>query len=592
MTALDSMSPPSNSEKGTSPPAEIRPLDAVELTSTCAVSLRDERSYSYGKLLELALLFSDELEAHAVTRDSEVLVLCQDRFLFLLTLLALLNKGAVAVLPASHSSPLCQQLKENLLTITDEEARSQFPSIHVRRWLDEHIDRKCTSHRTLRPWQPNQTLAILYTSGSQGEPVRWKKQLRQLWSEVLVHHQRLAFGPETRVLATVPPGHIYGLLFGVLLPLSAGAISMSDGVTVGSSWLSVLERFESDWLITVPAHLEGIVSELEQDAHKRKEPRRLPQVIVSGAELRPRLAERAQAVGFQVEDILGSTETGGLASRLPAQSSAYRAFAGVEWSVQNGHLVVRSPFLRDPAEAHETSDCVRPLDPWTFEHLGRDDGTVKVGGKRVQLRELEKACLELPGVHDVRAFVRSVDALRGTDIFLLVIAPGYTAELLRAELRQRIDPIAMPRQIRIIERLPLDDRGKVPLTRALEALDSNRNRPVVTLHLEEPTTGNPHLPEENRRVQFSVPVNSLLFAGHFPSEPLVPAASLIAELLLPAIERAWPHLGAPKRLERLQLEVPILPGTQGQLKLVRRDQRIDFSVEQHEQRLARGSLYF
>lgn len=77
----------------------------------------------------------------------------------------------------------------------------------------------------LPPFDMDAAQLVLFTSGSTGKPERIVKKVRQLDAEV--HALQAAFGDTVaadslQVLATVSHQHIYGLLFRVLWPLSAG----------------------------------------------------------------------------------------------------------------------------------------------------------------------------------------------------------------------------------------------------------------------------------------------------------------------------------------------------------------------------------
>jgi acyl-coenzyme A synthetase/AMP-(fatty) acid ligase len=43
-----------------------------------------------------------------------------------------------------------------------------------------------------------------------------------------------------------------------------------------------------------------------------------------------------------------------------------------------------------------------------------------------------------------------------------VVAPGQTSEALMNALRQRIDPVFLPRPLCIVDALPRSDTGKLP----------------------------------------------------------------------------------------------------------------------------------
>jgi acyl-CoA synthetase (AMP-forming)/AMP-acid ligase II len=80
----------------------------------------------------------------------------------------------------------------------------------------------------LQPLDLRETRAVIYTSGSSGQPIAIHKRLAQLDSEI--QHLEQVFGPRLDaggapvIHATVSHQHIYGLLFVTTWPLAAGRL--------------------------------------------------------------------------------------------------------------------------------------------------------------------------------------------------------------------------------------------------------------------------------------------------------------------------------------------------------------------------------
>ena len=115
--------------------------------------------------------------------------------------------------------------------------------------------------------QPKQALdperceLVLFTSGSTGEPAAIRKRLRQLDAEVAALES--AFGDRLQgatVHGTVSHQHLYGLLFRVLWPLSAGRASARLRV-VYNERLTELDDGRIA-LVASPAHLKRLPSAL------------------------------------------------------------------------------------------------------------------------------------------------------------------------------------------------------------------------------------------------------------------------------------------------------------------------------------------
>ncbi|MCB9706094.1 MAG: hypothetical protein H6711_29835 [Myxococcales bacterium] len=79
------------------------------------------------------------------------------------------------------------------------------------------------------------------------------------------------------------------------------------------------------------------------------------------------------------------------------------------------------------------------------------------------------------------------------------------------------------------------------------------------------------LADGGERVELAVevPAEMLYFDGHFPGFPILPGVAQLAPLILHEIARAWPDLGAPRRLSRLKWRQPVFPGASLQLHLER-----------------------
>src|SRR6185369_11152178 len=205
-------------------------------------------------------------------------------------------------------------------------------------------------------------IVSVYTSGSTGEHVACRKTAGQLLGEARLLVSLFGLGPDARVLATVPPYHIYGLLFGVLVPLMGGGAFVRGTPHHAETIAAEAARHRASVLCSVPAHLRGLAA-LAPGAL-----RGLGRIVSSGAPLDPRTAaEVAALTGTAVTEVLGSSETGGIAWRTGGAGPAWQPFPGVAVDADaDGAMLVDSPFLPPPAAGAERSryrgaDRVRAL---------------------------------------------------------------------------------------------------------------------------------------------------------------------------------------------------------------------------------------
>ncbi|MER5891083.1 amino acid adenylation domain-containing protein [Streptomyces sp. NPDC001941] len=120
------------------------------------------------------------------------------------------------------------------------------------------------------------------------------------------------------------------------------------------------------------------------------------------------------------------------------------------------------PFATAPgARMYRTGDIVRRHPDGHLEFLGRADNQVKVRGHRVELDEVDRHLLTVPGVTSATAFTLD----DGAGGHLLAAALGRTAQGpdpqdVRARLRERVPAYLVPGRIVVLDRLPLTTSGK------------------------------------------------------------------------------------------------------------------------------------
>nr|WTB32325.1 amino acid adenylation domain-containing protein [Streptomyces sp. NBC_00830] len=113
--------------------------------------------------------------------------------------------------------------------------------------------------------------------------------------------------------------------------------------------------------------------------------------------------------------------------------------------------------------AYRSGDLVR-ADPRGLEFVGRADNQVKLGGRRVELGEIEAALLDLPAVAAAAAMVRRTGG--GLDVLVgyLVPSDGNPATFDRADatrrLRERLPAPLVPR-LSVLTDFPTRGSGKV-----------------------------------------------------------------------------------------------------------------------------------
>ncbi|KJL42087.1 Linear gramicidin synthase subunit D [Microbacterium terrae] len=109
--------------------------------------------------------------------------------------------------------------------------------------------------------------------------------------------------------------------------------------------------------------------------------------------------------------------------------------------------------------AYRSGDLVR-FDPEGLVFQGRADDQVKVGGRRIELGEVESALQDLPGVTAATAAVRTTEAGVPVLVGYLVVDGELDRTAARALLAERL-PAAVVPFLAVVDELPVRTSGKV-----------------------------------------------------------------------------------------------------------------------------------
>lgn len=310
----------------------------------------------------------------------------------------------------------------------------------------------------------------LFTGGSTGRPRLWAKAAKHVLSEVAMLTRSFGIGPADRVLSTAPPNHIYGILFSVVLPVLSGALIDRHAPFFPAEVAERTTTSGATILVTTPVHLRALLAAQWQPHDTRL-------VFTSSAPL-----AKADAIALHDQtgiwpiEVYGSTETGGVASRTEQDSTdGWTALPGVDWRLTEDVLAVRSPHISDEAPRDEdgfyhTADRARDLGDGRFALAGRADGVVKVGGRRVDLREVEDRLRAQQGVRDAIVLARPARSGRDSEVVAMVESDRSPADLSFA-LRSVLPSPAWPRVVRTVDRIPMTAAGKRDLQTILRLLE-------------------------------------------------------------------------------------------------------------------------
>jgi 4-coumarate--CoA ligase (photoactive yellow protein activation family) len=488
-----------------------------------------------GQLLAFARRIAAALPAQGDA--GRVVVACRDRYYFMASLLAALERGLQVTLPVNVQPETVRSLgsaPDVVALLHDQPGQAGLEVAG----LEQPEQQSGASFRL--PERTHEPSIMLFTSGSSGVPEPHSKALAQLVREANAHVIEFAL-QGCRYIATVPAHHIYGLLFSVLAPLLGGGSVLRQTPLFPRELCAAAARYDAQIVVSVPPQLFALAQ--DKDAPLP----RLARVFSSAGPLAPEVHAALAARGLLVTEILGSTETGGIAFREQPQG-VWRPLRQVQVSIDaSDTLCVDSPWLAaDAPRPLRTADRAE-LAGEGFRHLGRADAVVKVGGRRIDLGDLESCLRAQPGVREARVLAVQGSGARGTALWAAIEGDPQQLRVadLRAALAARFDPVTLPRRYRIVDRLPRAESGKLTRSALLALFD------VWEFSFEAQPDG---------AVRVPVPHETGFVRGHFEGDPILPGVVQLNNIALAETRRRYPELGSVERVTRVKFKRIVLPG--------------------------------
>jgi acyl-coenzyme A synthetase/AMP-(fatty) acid ligase len=390
-----------------------------------------------------------------------VINVCADRYRFAVGLAACVLARKACLLPPTRTPEVIRQLiafAPDVYCLTDEdECDIALPQVRFPRPVSRSSVRSVGTH--VPEIDADQVAAYVFTSGSTGVPVPYPKTWGKLVRCVRDGAARLGFadGRSHAVLATVPPQHMYGFESSVLLALQSGGALCAERPFYPADVCSALDALPRPrTLVSTPIHLRALLASQAE----------LPpaDLIVSATAPLPReLAwEAEQRFQAPLLEIYGSTESGQLATRRTGRDEEWRLWPGVCLTLEEGRAWARGGHLEQPTPM---CDELEPIDAERFLLGGRLGDLVNIAGKRSSLAYLTHQLNSIEGVEDgVFFFPEEPHPSQAgvARVAAAAVAPGLDAARLTEALRQRIDPVFLPRPLLLVERLPRNSTGKLP----------------------------------------------------------------------------------------------------------------------------------
>ena len=335
--------------------------------------------------------------------------------------------------------------------------------------------------------KPGDPAVVLFTSGSEGKPKGVVLSHRAILSNIAQIRAVIDLSVADKFLNALPLFHSFGLTGGSLLPLMSGA---SQFLYPSPLHYRVIPELAYDRNCTVLLGTGTFLGNYARFAHPY-DFYRLRHVI-AGAE---KLSEAVRATwfekfGIRILEGYGATETapvisvntpmayrgGSVGQLLPGIEATLIPVPGIDRggllhvrgpNVMSGYYRFEKPGELEPPSSeagpgwYNTGDIVE-MDAEGFLHIrGRVKRFAKVAGEMISLEVVEKLAVSASPAGQHGATTRT-DPQRGEAILLFTTDTALSKERLQEAARAGgLPEIAVPREIRVVEALPLLGTGKV-----------------------------------------------------------------------------------------------------------------------------------
>lgn len=322
-----------------------------------------------------------------------------------------------------------------------------------------------------RPDVPADARLVKLTSGSTAQPKGIVTTEANLLADCTSICATMGIRPGDLNLGAIPFSHSYGFC-NLVMPL----LVQGTAVVVSNDYLpQSLVELANAHRCTVAPLIPMVFEHLAAAAHGSFETIRT--FISAGAPLAASTSRKfRERFGIDIHSFYGCSECGGIAydrsGAAVERGTVGAALEGVtltarakrlsvrSGAVAAGYLLDASTFQPFAGGAFVTDDLVEERGG-EIALTGRATDLINTAGKKVNPREVEAVLLQIDGVTEARVYGEAAGA-RGEVVAAAIVAtPDITRELVREFCRARLSLHKVPRIVKLIESMPVDERGKV-----------------------------------------------------------------------------------------------------------------------------------
>jgi acyl-CoA synthetase (AMP-forming)/AMP-acid ligase II len=322
---------------------------------------------------------------------------------------------------------------------------------------------------------PGDARLIKLSSGSTGTPKGIVTSEANLVADCTNICATMGIRADDRNFGAIPFSHSYGFSNLVTPLLMQGTAIVISNEYLPQSIVDLCNRFECTVIPGIPMMFDHLTSLPAEDGGFNT----VRTFLSAGAPLPAATSRRfRERFGLPVHTFYGCSECGGItydrAGAAVERNTVGHAMEHVTLtrtdsarmqvtsdSVALGYLHDAQTFVAIEASTFMTDDLVEIDANGEVSIIGRAGDLINAAGKKVNPREIEQVLLQMDGVREAKAWGEPAGARGDVVAVAIVASPDVTREQVRAFCRERLSLHKVPRIVKLIESIPVDERGKV-----------------------------------------------------------------------------------------------------------------------------------
>lgn len=411
-------------------------------------------SITYKQLSGLVNDRVEGLQKINIRQNDIVGILAEHSYQFIIDLLAIWSLGAV-VFPIN-------------VKLTKEEINRQVNFIGCKVLTEDKTINKSIADSS--------AALIMFTSGSTGENKAVVHSLNSLFASVSSIDKEIHLEENKKWLASLPFYRIGGFQIIIRSLLTGGTLCIPSGIST-ENIINGIIHFKPDYISLVNATYRSLLQSSINGLKNTKA------IFIGGGPVESSLLKEGISKGLPVYKVYGSTETGSMISILKPEDaenkidSAGKPLPGVKLEIEQNEILVSTNSLFTGYYKNSSLTKKKIINGWFrsgdvgfidndgFLFVeGRKDNIIISGGEKINPTEIEDILISHFKITD--AIVLGIpDEKWGQKVCAAVMSSTkLNVSEIQDKLKEILPSYKIPKVIKQIESIPIDEMGKVNLT--------------------------------------------------------------------------------------------------------------------------------